>query len=345
MSRSDSHQTLLLVAGEMAAISRRLTELSTMVQAQVVESPSAAPETAEAPASGQASPPEGTAPEGTAPEHTPSEHAPSERAEPSPRPAPEDAMPMAWRELRSGAERRRAQRVTWEPSRVLAWLGSAVTLLGVVFLLVLAAQRGWLGPELRVGGGAVLALLLVAAGWWSHRRPSGRAGGYALAATGFASLYLDVVAATALYQYLPATAGLGAGLAVAVAGILLADRWRAQPFALGVVLGSAVCAPLITQEPDARLVAFLLLLQIAAAPSQLRHDWRGLTLAAAIPTVLAAVIADLWSLQMPDPSATVWAAGRARLLAGRYRPRTRPVAPATEPPPPATSSPKRHNDS
>jgi uncharacterized membrane protein len=31
-------------------------------------------------------------------------------------------------------------------SRVLAWVGGAVTLLGIVLLLVLAIQRGWLGP-------------------------------------------------------------------------------------------------------------------------------------------------------------------------------------------------------
>ncbi len=212
------------------------------------------------------------------------------------------------------ADRSRDQAARWEPSRVLAWVGSAVTLLGVVFLLVLAVQRGWLGPELRVGGGAALGLLLVASGVSSHRRPGGRAGGYALAATGFAVLYLDVVAATTLYRYLPTTAGLGIGLAVAVAGLALADRWRAQPFALGVVLGCAVCAPLVTQEPDARLIAFLLLLQIAAAPSQLRHDWRGLAVAAALPTVLAAVIGDLWALQLSEQSSAVWAAGATAVI-------------------------------
>lgn len=281
----------------MAAIGHRLTELSTLMRKQVTEPP---PVTSDAPTA---------APDDA--QHMPTLAPAPEPVEPTPQPAGHDALPSTRDEDTPAQPTARAR---WEPSRVLAWLGSAVTLLGVVFLLVLVVQRGWLSPELRVGGGAVLALLLVVAGWWSYRRPGGRAGGYALAATGFASLFLDVVAATTLYEYLPATAGLSAGLVVAVAGILLADRWRAQPFALGVVLGSAACAPLITQEPDARLVAFLLLLQIAAAPSQLRHDWRALSVTAAGPAVLASVIADLWSLQLPDPSATVWAAGATTVL-------------------------------
>src|SRR5437868_1542978 len=39
-------------------------------------------------------------------------------------------------------------------SRILAWVGGAVTLLGMVLLLVLAVQRGWLGPLPRVLVGA-----------------------------------------------------------------------------------------------------------------------------------------------------------------------------------------------
>src|SRR5436305_2241204 len=45
-------------------------------------------------------------------------------------------------------------------SRVLAWVGGAVTLLGVVLLLVLAVQRGWLGPLPRVLVGAGFGLAL-----------------------------------------------------------------------------------------------------------------------------------------------------------------------------------------
>ncbi len=114
-------------------------------------------------------------------------------------------------------------------SRLLAWVGSAITLLGVLLLLVLAAQRGWFGPAPRVLGGAALGLTLIGIGVVVHRRPAGRAGGVVLAATGVAALYLDTVAATVLYGYLPSWAGLTVGLLVAGAGLALADRWRAEP--------------------------------------------------------------------------------------------------------------------
>ncbi|GAA2803061.1 DUF2339 domain-containing protein [Saccharopolyspora taberi] len=189
-------------------------------------------------------------------------------------------------------------------SQVLAVAGGAVTLLGVVFLLVLAAQQGWLTPRLRVGGGALLGAALIGVAMWVHRRPTGKVGAYAVAATGFAALHLTVVAATALYAYLPKLAGLGLGLLVAGAGLALADRWRAQGPAIGVVVGCAACAPLITGQPDALLVGFLLVLQVAAAPVQLRHGWRGLALAAGIPCVLAALVADVWALTFPADGGT-----------------------------------------
>lgn len=316
MSQPDSRQTLALVAGELGAIGQRLTELSAMVQAQTAEP---RPSDVDSPAASGTAEPEAAHPDAATDAElgaVPGAAAATAAPEPSAQERVDPARPSTFdgREPSFRWDRRRDPTARWEPSRVLAWVGSAVTLLGVVFLLVLAVQRGWLGPQLRAGGGAALGLLLVASGWWSHRRPGGRAGGYALAATGFAVLYLDVVAATTLYRYLPTTAGLGAGLAVAIAGLVLADRWRAQPLALGVVLGCAICAPLVAQEPDAGLVAFLLLLQIAAAPSQLRHDWRGLAVAAALPAVLAAAIGDLWALQLSGDSAAVWAAGATAVV-------------------------------
>ena len=56
---------------------------------------------------------------------------------------------------------------------MLAVAGVAVTLIGVVLLLVLAAQAGILRPEMRVGAGAVLAVGLVAVGARINRRPGG----------------------------------------------------------------------------------------------------------------------------------------------------------------------------
>jgi uncharacterized membrane protein len=178
-------------------------------------------------------------------------------------------------------------------SRVLAWVGGGVTLLGVVLLLVLAVQRGWLGPLPRVLVGAAFGLALTGAGLWLHRKPAGRTGAFALAATGIATLYLDAVAATSLYEYLPVLAGLALGLAIAVGGLLVAVRWESALLASAVVVGCVVCAPMITGGFTAELVTFLLMVQLATTPVQLRRDWSSLTLAAGVPPLFASVIATV----------------------------------------------------
>ncbi|MEB3368135.1 DUF2339 domain-containing protein [Saccharopolyspora mangrovi] len=263
MSQPHQGDTLQLVAGELAAIGQRLSYLGSVLQTEAANRPQEAP-----------APPA----------------APAQPAEPVPAHSPQVAEP------------RRRFRADLEPSRVLAWVGGGVTLLGVVFLLVLAVQQDWLGPAARVAGGALLAALLIAAGWWVHRKAAEqRVASIALATTGFAAMFLDVVAATALYGYFPVPAGLGIGLVVAIGGLLLSDRWQAQPLAIGVVLGSAICAPMITQGADALLIGFVVLLQVAAAPVQVRQGWGGLALAAGVPSVLAALVGAFWGLAYPNP--------------------------------------------
>ncbi|GAA0225064.1 DUF2339 domain-containing protein [Saccharothrix mutabilis subsp. mutabilis] len=175
-------------------------------------------------------------------------------------------------------------------SKLLAWVGGAVTLLGVVLLLVLAVQRGYLGPVPRVVGGALLGSALVAIALRMHRSEHSRSGAFAVAATGFAVLYLDVVAATSIYGYLPEGAGLAAGLLIAAAGLLLAMRWNSALFASGVVGACAVCAPVLTDGFTPLLVGFLLVLKIAASPVHLRKDWPSLAVTAGVPPLLATLL-------------------------------------------------------
>nr|WP_245192190.1 DUF2339 domain-containing protein [Amycolatopsis azurea] len=180
-------------------------------------------------------------------------------------------------------------------SRLLAWVGGAVTLLGVVLFLVLAIQRGWLGPLPRVIGGAVLGAALVGIGLRLHRNPAGRTGAFALAATGIGALYLDAIAATTMYEYLPAYAGLALGLLIAVGGLLLAVRWKSSLLAAAVVLGCVVCAPIITQGFTPELVAFLLVVQVASTPVQLRQSWPSVAVAAGIPPLVASVFSTAFT--------------------------------------------------
>jgi uncharacterized membrane protein len=199
---------------------------------------------------------------------------------PPPKLTPEPPVPTLWERLsRDGAG-----------SRILAWAGAVVTLAGVVLLLILAIQRGYIGPELRVLLGAAFGLVLAGIGGWLHRSPTARTGAYALAATGIAVLYLDVVATTSLYEFLPPWGGLVAGLAVTAGGVALAGRWDSQLLAVFVMVCCAVSAPILTMGFDALLLAFLLVLLLGATPVQLVKGWGGLALAAGLPAVITSMI-------------------------------------------------------
>jgi uncharacterized membrane protein len=157
--------------------------------------------------------------------------------------------------------------------KVLAVAGVAVTLIGVVLLLVLAAQAGILRPEVRVAGGAVLAAGLVATAWWLHARPGGRVGAIALAATGVAAAYIDVIAVTTIYHWVSAPVGLVLAAVIGGGGLTLAGRWDSQHLGLLVVVPLIVAGPVVTDGVTLLLVGFMLALTAASLPVQLGKDW------------------------------------------------------------------------
>ncbi|BAW10583.1 DUF2339 domain-containing protein [Nocardia seriolae] len=174
-------------------------------------------------------------------------------------------------------------------SRVLAVAGVAVTLIGVVMLLVLAAQAGFFGPVPRVVAGALFSGALVFSGTRVNAKAGGRVGGIALAATGIAGGYLDVIAMTTMYHWLHPVVGYVVALGIAAGGVALAVQWRSQALAVMVMLGAALLAPFVTTE--LALLGFLIVLQIAALPVQSVRDWPGLHFVRTIPAVLATLVA------------------------------------------------------
>lgn len=188
-------------------------------------------------------------------------------------------------------------------SKVLVWIGGTVTLIGLVLMLVLAIQRGWIGPIPRVLIGAVLGVALVGVSLRAHRTPAGRPGAFALAATGIAGLYLDAVAATGMLELIPSWVGLLAALVVAVAGLVLAGRWNSQPLAVFVLVSCAFFAPFVTQGFDVLLLGFLLVLMLASVPAFLMRGWMWAPLAGGLPPVLVASLPP--TLLLPDGTGPV----------------------------------------
>ncbi|WP_231373534.1 DUF2339 domain-containing protein [Nocardia sp. 348MFTsu5.1] len=157
--------------------------------------------------------------------------------------------------------------------KVLAVAGVTVTLIGVVMMLVLAAQAGILRPEIRVVAGGVLAIALVMTAVWMAERPGGRVGAIALSATGIAAAYFDVVAITRIYDWLPDYSGLVLAGLITFSGLLLARRWDSEHLALLVLVPVFILAPVLTAGPSLLLVGSMLAMAIGSFPIQLGKDW------------------------------------------------------------------------
>lgn len=283
---------LVRLADELGHLGQRLAEVSVELRrvGQATTTTVAAPQPVQAPSP--------VAPPAFVPDAWPQQaaQAPYQPTRPAyPPPAPTSAPPQPqpqWPMPPARPKRSLFDRLSEDGagSKLLAWAGGAVTLLGVVLLLVLAVQQGYLGPLSRVIGGGVLAAALIGIGLWLHRTPTARTGAFALAATGIAALYLDVIAATTIYGYLPPGGGLAVGLLVAGGGLLLAMRWDSALLAIGVVVACALCAPILTSGFTPLLVGFLLVLKMASTPVQLRREWPWLAVAAGVPPLVAIVL-------------------------------------------------------
>lgn len=229
----------------------------------------------------------------TQPSHSAQQPTPPQGYVPMQSPRPQGVV----RPQGQGHTQARAAKVVREPwwqrdgviSRVLAVAGAGVTLVGVVMLLVLAAQAGWFGPELRVGAGAVFSIALVGIGARVYGRSGGRIGGISIAATGIAGLYLDVVAVTVIYEWLEPALGLVAAFGVAAAGVALAVSWRSQPMAVLILVGVAICAPVVTGGITLSLIAFFTATFVAGFAAQIGRDWPLLGAARTLPVVVASL--------------------------------------------------------
>ncbi|MET0700715.1 MAG: DUF2339 domain-containing protein [Mycobacterium sp.] len=267
-----SHQ-LVRVAGQLSALERTLPAPPPQPSWQPYPvAPPPAPHYAER-AERSPNPPETRPPSTLAP---PAAHVPP--------PPPPPARPTLAARIIGDAEKGLI-------GKLLAVAGVAVTLIGVVLLVVLAAQAGILRPEIRVGAGALLAGGLVWVGTRLTRRPGGRIGAIALAATGIAAAYIDVIAVTTIYDWVAPAVGLIVAAAIGGGGLLLARRWDSEQLGLLVFVPLTVLAPIVTDGITLTLVAFMLVLAAAALPVQLGKDWVWLhaarTAAGTAPLLLA----------------------------------------------------------
>lgn len=244
---TESHAVFSRLSAEFDALSRQMSRVSgELVELdRVITAAGMAPKPAPAATAAAAPPPQqnvppcrypqwphywpAVAPAAPAPPPPPAVAYP---APPPPSPSPKPAEESGW------------------IGKLLAVAGVAVTLVGVVLLLVLAAEAGLLRPEIRVAGGMALSVTLVGAGVRLRGRPGGRIGAIALAATGIAAAYLDVIAITTIYGWVPAPVGLVIAAVVGAAGLTLARRWDSEDLGLLVLVPLIGLAPVLTHGVD-----------------------------------------------------------------------------------------------
>jgi uncharacterized membrane protein len=218
--------------------------------------------------------------------------------------------------------------------RVLAWLGGLAVLVGLLFLLVIAASRGWIGEELRVLMAGAVSLGLLAAGARLQRRSAGADAALAAAAAGIAGLFATLVVAGPVYDLVPAPVALAAALAVGATATALALRWAAPGIGWLGILG-ALAAPLsLGAAADGGAIALMLVAYAAAGAVLLWRRWHALAAAAFAVTVPQLAV---WILGPAQPAAAaalaalvvfgaVTAAGAAGFEWRARAPRLRPTA-------------------
>lgn len=200
-------------------------------------------------------------------------------------------------------------------ARLLAAAGAAVTLIGVVMLLVLAARHGWFGPGVRVVVGAVLGLGLAATGLRVRVRHAGRTtGAVALVATGVAALYLDLAAASALYGFLPGPATLVLGMGVLAGGLVVADRWSTPGLAIGAVVGIVALVPVVARTAPEAVLPLLAVVQLPVAFQAWRRGWSAPVLVATGGAVLVALVQGAAFAGRSDAALVPYTVGAVALL-------------------------------
>ena len=152
---------------------------------------------------------------------------------------------------------------------MIAAIGGAVMLAGIVFLLVVAIQAGMFPPIARVIAAAVLAAVLFGLGLLLQSRHEPTAdrpvnpGALALVGTGLAAAMLDVMASTTIYQWIPVPAAYMFVGGLALAGMALAQRWSSRLLAVLTAAGTMLLAPALSSGVE--LPIFLAIVGVATA--------------------------------------------------------------------------------
>lgn len=174
--------------------------------------------------------------------------------------------------------------------KLFAWLGGVAMFFGVIFFVKYAFEKNLIPPALRIALGFVTGAGLLGGGLWTHRLVKYRVLAQALCATGVLILYGVTFAAHAIYHFeafgtVPTFAVMAVITAVA---FLTAVRFEALVVAVLGMLGGFLTPILLSTGQDQvfGLFGYIALLDIGLLAVARHRNWRFLTGAAAVGTVM-----------------------------------------------------------
>jgi uncharacterized membrane protein len=172
-------------------------------------------------------------------------------------------------------------------AKALAIAGGVVTLLGVVFFFVLAVNRGWIGPELRVACGGIASAIVFSAGLWLQRRYETTYSALAAVGAGIAGAYATLLASVALYDLVSKPVALVVAAGIASVGVAVSLAWSEELVAgFGLIGAMAVPATLVLQGGLQQIgTAFVAVVFAATAIVAVRERWWTMLKVAALVSV------------------------------------------------------------
>jgi uncharacterized membrane protein len=246
------------------SLEARLGELEALVRTLVVRvtelelgRPSAAPASAE-PVPPRPAPPT-AADRPSAPAKAPSP--PKEPPAPDEAPAPSRRPEQTLEDLLGG--------------RILAWIGGLAILVGVIFFLAIAVDRGWIGVEARVALAFLGSTALLGVGLFLYERRDQTDAAVAAVAASLAALYASLTYASGVQDVIADGVGLLVAALIGGVGAAIAIRWESQIVGALGILG-ALASPVLVGGDTSTIALFFMVIALCAAVAVLlwqRWGW------------------------------------------------------------------------
>lgn len=185
--------------------------------------------------------------------------------------------------------------------RVLAWVGGLAIFVGVIFFLVIAVDRGWIGVEARVALAFLGSTVLLAVGLFLYERRDQTDAAVAAVAAALGALFASLTYATSVQDVIGREVGLIVAGLIGVVGATIAIRWQSQFVAALGILGALAAPVLVSSDSSTLALGFMVIALVATVAVLIWQRWGWLAIGAFLISApqLAAWATDEDGLALP----------------------------------------------